>query len=167
MRLITLAIKCKEIFERLYLLLQLPNSVEIVEPMVCLEYMVLLIILHANQEIVDQPDKKAKTNYNKHCLTELFPWKRLLKAHYSFFSKVFPNHNSLELRTPSRSLSILFLVVYQYAIFEYSFILYIIGYVLHCEVVAVIFCPSKLFTLFTLRLLFDTLWWGCSREHYY
>ena len=73
MRLITLAVKCKEIFERLYFLLQLPHSVEIVEPMVCLELMVLLFILHSNQEIVDQPDKKAKTNYNKRGLTKLFP----------------------------------------------------------------------------------------------
>jgi hypothetical protein len=59
MRLITLAVKCKEILERLNLLLQLPHSVESMDTMVRLEYMVLLIILHANQEIVDQPDKKA------------------------------------------------------------------------------------------------------------
>ena len=154
MRLITLAVKCKEIWERLNLLLQLPHSIESMDPMVRLEYMVLLIILHANQEIVDQPDKKAKTNYNKRSLTKLFPRKRLLKAHYRFLSKVFPSHYSLELPTPSRSLPILFRVVHQNAIFKYSCILYIVGYVLHCGVVAVVF---SLFKLLTLRLLFHAL----------
>lgn len=59
MGLIALAVKCKEILERVYLLPQLPHSVEGVEPIFRLENMVLLIILHTNQEIVDQSDKKA------------------------------------------------------------------------------------------------------------
>ena len=156
MRLITFAEKCKVVFERLYLLLQLTHSVESSEPVFRLENMMLLIILHANQKIVDQPDKQAKTHNNQRGLAKLFPGKRLLKAHYGFRPVVFPSNYSQELGIPHRSLPQLFLVVLQDAIINYSIILNVVRCVLHLEVAAVVF---------TLRLLFDALRRGCSREH--
>lgn len=104
MRGVALAVKRKVVFERLNLLLQLAHSIKSMKPIFSPENVMFLLILHANKEIVDQPDEKAKTNNYKHSLTKRFPRKWFLKAHDRLHIKVCPSNHSFDLRITRHSL---------------------------------------------------------------